>query len=58
MAGNWQRLGEIAPAIATNQHKRVPYGMVDEYEPEGWVVVERHDTYVTMERNSIQNIKD
>lgn len=50
MAGNWQRLGEITPTIATNQRKRVPYDMVDEYTPEGWVVVERHDTYVTMEK--------
>lgn len=30
--------------------KRVPYDMVDEYTPEGWVVVERHGTYVTLEK--------
>ena len=30
--------------------KRVPYDMVDEYTPEGWVVMERHDTYVTLEK--------
>lgn len=30
--------------------KRVPYDMVDEYTPDGWVVVERHATYVTMEK--------
>jgi len=47
----WQRLGEI-DLFHAKQRKRVPYDMVDEYTPQGWVVVERHATYVTLEKEA------
>lgn len=46
----WQRIGEVTPAFHAKPRKRVPHGMIREYAALGWVVVDRHDTYVTMEK--------
>lgn len=48
-----ETIEEAISAIAAGTFrniKRVPYDMVDEYTPEGWVIVERHGTYVTLEK--------
>lgn len=48
-----EALGALAAGTFRNI-KRVPYDMVDEYTPDGWVVVERHATYVTLEKTGGQ----
>lgn len=42
-------LGQIASGTFRNL-KRVPYDMISDYTRDGWVVVERHETYATLEK--------